>query len=490
MPFLLLLMLMLVCMPVAWKKPPDWLGDGGAALFTWGGAALVVLAAAGLARWTRRTIARTPYRRDVALQRHLSGRFYHLIGQFVLFGLDLFVIGWGAVAQELCYVGPPGARWLLPGTEVIILAPFLFGLVLSWACFYDADRALHDSKLATLLEPRPFWDRWAYVGFHIRTNLVLVLIPIGMVILQEGLQRLFPWLQDEDYFPYVGVGVLAAAFLMMPWVVRLVLGLRPLEDGPLRQRLLRTGARLRFRCSNILLWPTRRGMANAMVVGLVPFIRYVVLTDRLIEDLTPEEVEAVFGHEVGHVKHRHMLYYLGFILVSLMVLMSIWQAVDLGEKLNWTLRQDLAVLPMFGLLGTYIFVVFGFLSRRCERQADVFGCRAVSCMQPDCGGHDEAVALSVDGRGLCVTGIHTFINALEKVAELNGISRDRPGWLQSWQHSTIARRVAFLQRVAEDPAVERRFQWVVWSVKWAFFLALVGVLVALGTTLGWSRIGF
>ena len=93
MPFLLLLMLMLVCMPVSWQPPPEWLGTRGAALFTWGGAAGVVLAAAVLARWTRRTITRTPYRRDVALHRHLSGRFFHLIGQFVLFALDLFVIG-------------------------------------------------------------------------------------------------------------------------------------------------------------------------------------------------------------------------------------------------------------------------------------------------------------------------------------------------------------------------------------------------------------
>jgi Zn-dependent protease with chaperone function len=485
MPFLLLLLLMLVCMPVTWPEPPDGLGRRAVFLLTWGGVVLLVLAAAALAQWTRRTVARAPYRRDVALQRHLSGRFYHLLAQFLLYGLDLYVLGWGWLAQDLCKIGPADA----PGTEVVILMPFLVGLILSWACFYDADRALHESKLATILEPRPYWGRWAYVGFHIRTNLVLVLIPISMVVLHAGLLRLFPWLLESEYYAYGQFLVLALAFIMMPWVVRLVLGLRPLEDGALRQRLLRAAARLKFRYSNILLWPTRRGMANAMVVGLVPFIRYVVLTDRLIEELTPDEVEAVFGHEVGHVKHRHMLYYLGFILVSLLLLISVWQLADLKTRLGWR-REDLAMLPLFAMLGTYIFVVFGFLSRRCERQADVFGCRAVSCMQPDCQGHGEKVALSAGGQGLCPTGIHTFISALEKVADLNGISRDRPGWLASWQHSTIARRVAFLQRVVEDPRIERRFQHVVWVVKWVFFLALIAVWVVLGTTFGWSAIGF
>jgi hypothetical protein len=93
------------------------------------------------------------------------------------------------------------------------------------------------------------------------------------------------------------------------------------------------------------------------------------------------------------------------------------------------------------------------VSRRCERQADIFGCRTVSCA--------------------------VFIAALEKVAWLNGISRDRPGWLSSWQHSTIARRVEFLQRMSADPALEPRFQRRVGLIKWALLLCLAAALVAL-----------
>jgi hypothetical protein len=63
------------------------------------------------------------------------------------------------------------------------------------------------------------------------------------------------------------------------------------------------------------------------------------------------------------------------------------------------------------------------------------------------------------------------------VARLNGISRDKPGWLSSWQHSTIARRVEFLQQVCSDPEVELRFQRRVRLVKWGLFLGL-GVMLA------------
>jgi STE24 endopeptidase len=161
---------------------------------------------------------------------------------------------------------------------------------------------------------------------------------------------------------------------------------------------------------------------------------------------------------------------------------------NLRAHLSLTLRKDLVVLPLISLIGAYIFVVFGFLSRRCERQADIYGCRAVSCGDPNCLGHDAGVALAPRARSLCRTGIHTFISALEKVAYLNGISRDKPGWLQSWQHSTIARRVEFLQRLLVNPALEMHFQRRVRAVKWLSLIILGSVLVILGESWGWANL--
>ena len=62
------------------------------------------------------------------------------------------------------------------------------------------------------------------------------------------------------------------------------------------------------------------------------------------------------------------------------------------------------------------------------------------------------------------------------MAVLNGISRDKPGWLRSWQHSTISHRIDFLQRVLADRAVERRFQRRVRLIKWALFLGMAVLL--------------
>jgi Zn-dependent protease with chaperone function len=415
--------------------------------------------------------------REQVVRGYARGRLYHLLGLFFTYGLALYAFGYGWAVQSL---------WVwharpLPGPELLLLAPFCVALLLSWACFYDAERALgggHDGHEAD--PARRFWTRGAYVGFHFRQNLALVFLPVLLLLAEKELRRQFPALnqQWQVQASVVGVGLALVVFMTMPWVLRVVLGLHPLPEGPLRDRLTAAARRLHFRCSDILLWNTRGGVANAMVVGVFPFLRYVLLSDRLVEDLTPDEVEAVFGHEVGHVKHHHMVYYLVFLLASIAVLGSALLPYqnELDQLFNLRERRDLAVLPVVAALGAYIFLVFGFLSRRCERQADIFGCRAVSCQQPGCDGHGEGHLLPEGGRGLCPTGIHTFIQALEKVALLNGISRDRPGFLQSWQHSTIARRVGFLQTLLTDPRAERCFQRRVFLVKCGLLAVLAAAL--------------
>jgi Zn-dependent protease with chaperone function len=289
-------------------------------------------------------------------------------------------------------------------------------------------------------------------------------------------------------------------------MVRLVLGLKPLPPGPARDRLVAAARRLRFRCSEVLLWNTRGAMANAMVLGLLPWPRYVIFTDRFLEEFTGDETEAVFGHEVGHVKHHHMLYYAAFLLLSLAVMWlagmaaAEWMAQSL-DPYPWAAALVESVreaklggaatvwwgLPAAAGLLAYLFVVFGLLSRRCERQADVYGCRAVSCGRPDCDGHGPETDLAPGGRSLCPTGVATFVRALEKVCVINGLSRSKPGFFQSWQHGSIARRVAFLRGLVKDPSAEPRFQRQVFRLTWGLIGALSAVLAVLLAAANWSE---
>jgi STE24 endopeptidase len=480
-PFLVLLVLTLVCLQGVWPEPfwrfgqtaglpagqlesTDWLSVGTSALLTWLGITALAAAAASWSQLLARRLRQQSGQRESLLVCCGKQRRQLVIALILYFIAALYLLGWGWTARSLLAYSDRS----LPGAELLILAPFLVGLLVLWTFAYDVERAVQETSARAADSPFP--GRAAYVVLQARHNLLLALPPLILLLLQQVILSLVPKdLRSSDWLvPLLAFGLLAGVFVGIPWVLRWYLGLRPLEDGPLRQRLLATARRLRFRCNDILLWNTRHTIANAMVTGPLPVLRYVVLTDRLVRDMTPDEIEAVFGHEVGHIKHHHMLFYLGFLLASLVVLACSFKALEqpatalLDSFLpGWQAWREtfevLTALPIIGLIGGYVFIVFGYLSRRCERQADIFGCRTVS--------------------------VPVFIDALEKVALLNGISRDRPGWLSSWQHSTIARRVEFLRQLSADPSLGHRFQRRVGLLKWGMACCLGGVLVALWVVL-------
>jgi hypothetical protein len=246
-----------------------------------------------------------------------------------------------------------------------------------------------------------------------------------------------------------------------------------------------------------------------MIAGLLPRVRYVVFTDRLLEELTPDELDAVLGHEIGHAKHGHIWLYASFLMLSLSVLAALGLLMDQQLKAvrseEWLRVKEQVdalntwlLLPPLALVVGYLFVVFGALSRRCERQADVFGCKAVSCGDPACTGHDANTVFPQGSHCLCPTGIRTFAQALDRVHDLNGLGRDVHtswsfrqvlkavgNWLRHWWHGPMPWRVAYVMSLIGRPDTERRFQWRVFAFKCGLMLSLAAALVALGEAVGW-----
>src|SRR5205085_11856628 len=81
-----------------------------------------------------------------------------------------------------------------------------------------------------------------------------------------------------------------------------------LDDAALLERLRRLAEGTGLKVEGIyrlhLSAETRK--ANAALTGLGR-TRRVLLGDTLLDRFTPEEIEVVFAHEVGHHVHRHML---------------------------------------------------------------------------------------------------------------------------------------------------------------------------------------
>jgi Zn-dependent protease with chaperone function len=504
MPILLVFALIAACLPVEWPEPP-FDPPLETALSLTGGAVFFVLSLAfALRTWVIRTLRRDPTRRiEVA---HTYGRWRRTLFfvNMACAAACVLAFGWGWLTQREFLVFWNGKAELAPFAELAVPLPYFVVLVGCWLIYYDAERALHRA----LHGGRPFWGRFAYLLHNGRQFALLVLLPVCIMVLHQTFGRFAPETARTDAYRVATFASMPFLLMMMPLMIKPLLGLRSMPPGPVRDRLEALAKRLNFRCADFLLWPTHGAVVNAMIAGLLPRVRYVVFTDRILEDLPPDELDAVFGHEIGHAKHGHIWFYAAFLILSLSTLAALGlflaQLLVNAQSQEWVrFREQVEgktwlALPPVALVVSYLFVVFGALSRRCERQADVFGCKAVSCGNPACAGHDEKTVFPQGGNSLCPTGIRTFTRALDRVHDLNGLSHlpDRPrtlrelfnvagAWLRHWQHGPMPRRISYLMSLIGNPAAERRLQWRLFFFKWGLMLALAAALVALGESVGW-----
>src|SRR5437899_716197 len=140
MPFLLMLFLTLACLPESWPRPGLMPAIPSlCVLLTWLGVLLEVGLAFAVSRRVQQLLQDPTASREQTVRGYARGRFWHLMGLFAGYALSLYVFGYGWAVQELWRL--PGGR-PLPGMELLLLAPFCVALLLSWTCFYDAERAL------------------------------------------------------------------------------------------------------------------------------------------------------------------------------------------------------------------------------------------------------------------------------------------------------------------------------------------------------------
>jgi STE24 endopeptidase len=402
------------------------------------GMMLVALVALAFSGWVAGRLRRDFQRRDIWLPLFRRLRRLHVILWLAVAAGIFYALDWARLVRF---------NWHLDRTilldELTILAPLLLPLVLSWAAFYEVDRAVWIG-LGAQNGPAPrLSTRWQYLVVHLRHYLGILLLPVlALLAVQDTAELLVPGILDSAYAPAIYAPPIVALFVGFPWLLRHVWKTRPLAPGPLRSRLEAAGRRAGFRAREILVWDTHGRLANAAVAGFLPQVRYVFLTDALLAQLDDDEIEAVFGHEIGHVRHHHLL----LRVLAMIVPVSLWLLAEqalpraIGRAEDWFAAGALGVqipvgLLMLGAMAVYVLLAFGRYSRLLEAQADLFGCRTLDA-------HRERPSLQ------------TYSLALEKLTASGGIDR-RTG---TWQHASIARRVQLLGRIADDPKHERRFQ--------------------------------
>lgn len=129
---------------------------------------------------------------------------------------------------------------------------------------------------------------------------------------------------------------------------------------------------------------------SANVSGFANTMR-ITLNDNLLRRGSPEEIQAVMGHEMGHYVMNHIPKAILFFAVIIVIFFAYlrwglaWSLARWGEK--WQIRDvgDTAVLPLVALLASIFFFVLSPVSntyiRVQEHEADMYGLNA--SRQPD-----------------------------------------------------------------------------------------------------------
>ena len=161
----------------------------------------------------------------------------------------------------------------------------------------------------------------------------------------------------------------------------------PLQDEALKQRVTALMQRCGFAAKGLFVMDgsRRSAHANAYFTGLGSSKR-VVFFDTLLARLTPEEVEAVLAHELGHFSHRHVVKRMvGIFAASLAGLallgwlsqqMAFFNGLGVAPSLNAP-NDALALLLFMLALPPFMFFVSPLAarwSRRHEFEADAYAC--------------------------------------------------------------------------------------------------------------------
>ena len=345
-----------------------------------------------------------------------------------------FLLGLGFLLVLLFVSTPRGARW----SEVLrdwawdgarqnyVLAVFFYvgmllvlGKLIGLALDFYSFRLEHRYQLSNQKLRSWAWDE--VKGFLVGLILGGILAEMIYWTIRAAPQRW--WLIAWAIF--IGLTVFFAQ--IAPVVLfPLFYKFQPLENEELRERLLRLSEKAGTRVRGVYEWKLseKSKKANAALTGLGR-TRRIILADTLLENYSPEEIESILAHELGHHVHRHIVK-----AIAVQVVITFFGFWATAALLRYAVEQrhmfetlsDFANLPLLLLVSTVMSLVLmpalNAYSRYNERQADLYAFQSI----PD---------------------VNPFISSLEKLAQQN-LAERRPSKLVEWlfhSHPATWRRI-------------------------------------------------
>jgi STE24 endopeptidase len=338
-------------------------------------------------------------------------------------------LGW-SIRLKAILAGLTTNVWLLVGGFGLVFgaAYYLLGLPLSYYAGFVLPHRFHLSTQTVM----------GWIGDQVKSLLLMAILGGAMLEIVYAVLRATPdgwWLWVGGLMLLVNIVLTQLSpVLIFPLFFKFV----PLgeEQADLVDRLMRLAERAGTRVRGVFKFDMSRRTkaANAAVIGLGN-TRRIILGDTLLQEFTPDEIETVLAHELGHQVHRDLP--LGIVVESVVTLGGLWLA-SLG--LRWSVAilgfsgpADIAALPVLALvMGAYGLVTMPLgnaFSRWRERRADEYALRAT--------GKPAAYAA-----------------ALTRLANQNLSEVEPEPWVEFflYSHPALGKRIAMAQQAEQDDA--------------------------------------
>ena len=278
---------------------------------------------------------------------------------------DALLPGWGTLGYQLALLA------------AVALVGALIELPLEWLATFRLEQRFGFNRST----PALWWaDQAKGLLLGALIGLPLAALVLWIMAASGGLWWLWAW----------GALVGFNALMLLAWpafIAPLFNRFEPLADAALADRVKALMQRTGFKAQGLYVMDgsRRSAHANAYFTGIGASKR-VVFFDTLLAQLTPDEVEAVLAHELGHFKLRHVPRRLVALLLGSLAAFALlgWLTgqsgfyAGLGVAPNLDAPNDALALLLFMIaLPSFSYFLSPFsarLSRKHEFEADAYAC--------------------------------------------------------------------------------------------------------------------
>ena len=193
---------------------------------------------------------------------------------------------------------------------------------------------------------------------------------------------------EYRFILYLSLFLLLFEYLIAPPLIKVAWGLKPIEStkkvSKSKKEIIN---KILEKYKNILpkrfkLYVSETEVCNAFALSHIITGNWIALTAPLINHLSEEEIEAVFLHELGHIKHKDshflLIAILPVIIVESILRFSIYGRFRVGGGRGSKNRSfgiefilSLFILPLY----YFLVALYYYISRIREHYADIFSAK-------------------------------------------------------------------------------------------------------------------